>query len=140
MLCLAPLILVGYALTMHMQPVRKPADVSAPVVEVQTCERGAGLALKASGAGLFGLSAQYGVPLYTGERASVTLSPKMGLSYASENYRELPMRGQFEVGAQLLLGWDQFRVGVEYWHLSNAGLQQPNIGLDMLIVQTGWAF
>ena len=140
MLRLAPIMLIGYALTMHLQPVRKPADVSAPVIEVQTCERGAGLVAKASAAGLFGFGLQYGVPLYTGERASATFSPKMGLSYASENYRELPMRGQFEVGAQLLLGWNQFRVGVEYWHLSNAGLQQPNIGLDMLILQTGLVF
>lgn len=140
MLCLAPLILIGYALTMHIQPVRKPAQIDAPMVEVQTCERGTGLTAKASAAGLFGLGLQYGVPLYTGEHVSATFSPKMGLSYASEPYRELPMRGQFEVSAQLLLGWEQLLVGVEYTHFSNAGLQHPNIGLDMLVFQTGWVF
>lgn len=139
MLCLAPLVLMGYALTMQTSW-HHSENVNANMIEVQTCEKGLGMDFKASTAGLFGLGLQYGFTLVESEKFSLTFLPKAGLSYTTVPRYELPMTGQFEVGAQFLVGYEDFRVGLEYWHLSNAGLQSPNIGLDMLVVQTGWRF
>lgn len=139
MLCLAPLVLMGYALTMQTSW-HHSENVNAHMIEVQTCEKGLGMDAKASTAGLFGLGLQYGFTLVESEKFSLTFLPKAGLSYTTVPRSELPMTGQFEVGAQFLVGYEDFRVGLEYWHLSNAGLQKPNIGLDMLVVQTGWRF
>lgn len=143
MFCFAPLVLVGFALTMDHNALghsHKTGDANGTVLEVQTCETGLGMDVKASTAGLYGMGLQYGLPLYKGSQWSVTALPKAGLSYTSTPRHELPMQGQFEVGAQLLVGYDAFRVGLEYWHLSNAGVHSPNIGLDMLVLQTGWRF
>lgn len=137
-LCFAPLVLIGYALTIEREPYRT-SNVNGSVIEVQSCETGIGMDVKASTAGLFGVGIQYGFTKKINEY-SITALPKVGLSYTSETRRELPMVGQFEVGAQVLLGYKQMRVGVEYWHLSNAGMKYPNIGLDMIVLQTGIVF
>jgi len=139
MFCFAPLVLLGYALTAQTSW-HHTDNVNGTVLEVQTCEKGLGLDAKASSAGLFGFGLQYGFTIFEGEKFNFTFLPKAGLSYTSVPHRELPLNGQFEVGGQFLLGYEDFRVGLEYWHLSNAGLQSPNIGLDMLVVQTGWRF
>ena len=139
MLCFAPLVMMGYALTMQTTW-HHSVNVNAPVVEVQTCEKGLGFDAKASGAGLFGFGLQYGLTIVETEKWHLTFLPKAGLSYTSVARRELPMTGQFEVGGQFLVGYEDFRIGLEYWHLSDAGLKSPNIGLDMLVLQTGWRF
>jgi len=140
MLCFAPLVLIGYALTMEMQQTRHPSTVDGTVIEAQTCETGLGLDAKASNAGLYGLGLQYGLRLLEVGDWILTALPKAGLSYTDRPRHELPMTYQFEVGGQVLLGYDRYRVGLEYWHLSNAGLTPHNLGLDMLIIQTGWRF
>jgi hypothetical protein len=132
-------MLMGYALTVQT-PFHKTANVDGVVIEAMTCEQGIGLNAKASSAGLFGFGLQYGLPLLENTPVTLTVLPKAGLSYTTIERKELPMTGQFEVGAQLLAGYGKFRAGLEYWHLSNAGLQDPNTGLDMLILQTGWQF
>lgn len=139
MLCFAPVVLLGYALTMQTAN-HKTATVDGVVLEAMTCEKGLGLDAKVSSAGLYGFGLQYGIPLVETSPITLTFLPKGGLSYTSVERKELPATAQFEVGAQFLLGYEQFRVGLEYWHLSNAGMQEPNIGLDMLIIQTGWRF
>lgn len=144
MLCFAPLVLLGQVLTMDHNALghshHMTSNVNAPMVEVMTCEKGPGLDLKASTAGLFGVGLQYGFALHESATWSLTVLPKAGLSYTDKPRHELPMTAQFEVGWQLLVGYGNYRAGLEYWHLSNAGIQQPNIGLDMLVVQTGWRF
>jgi hypothetical protein len=139
MLCFAPVLLLGYALTMETSW-HKTTNVDGVVIEAMTCEKGLGMDFKASTAGLYGLGLQYGLTVFEGEKFSLTFLPKAGLSYSSVQRKEIPMQGQFEVGAQFLGGYENYRMGLEYWHLSNAGLQEPNIGLDMLVIQTGWRF
>jgi len=139
MFCLAPVILLAYALTMQTAAGTN-SNVNGYVAEVQTCSRGLGIDVKASTAGLYGLGLQYGIPIVTVHGVTLTVLPKAGLSGSSEPRRELPMGGQFEVGAQALLEYHKFVIGLEYWHLSNGGLKSPNIGLDLLLFQTGYKF
>ena len=138
MLCLAPIIMVGYAFTIQTDW-HQTTDVSAPIVELQSCESGLGLHGKLSTDGLYAGGVHYG---FTGQWGdwSLTAQPHVGLSYADHPIPELPMRTQFEVGAEVLAGYGDFRVSIGYWHLSNAGLEAPNTGLDMLTLQTGWRF
>lgn len=137
-LCLAPLLLIGYAMPV-ITPWHQKRDIAAPVIEVQTCERGLGAHAKYSGAGLYGLGLHYGLNKTWGDW-SATISPHAGLSYADHQEDTLPLKKQFELGIGVLAGFKKVRIGVEYWHLSNAGLRQPNIGVDLWIIQAGWAF
>lgn len=136
--CLAPVVLIGYMMSMETSW-HQTTDVSAPMLEVQTCERGFGLDAKASSAGFYGLGSQYGFQWQSSDW-SLGLIPKAGLSYVDHPEPSLPLRTQFELGLQVLGGYQQTRIGLEYWHLSNAGLRSPNIGMDFLILQAGWAF
>ena len=138
MVCWAPVLLMGYALTVTTEW-HKTQNVDAPIVEVQSCERGVGLHAKASASWLYGLGLHYGVQ-WRSERWSVTVQPHAGLSYADHPIDAVPLRTQFELGAEASVGYGPARVGVAYWHLSNAGLKEPNIGLDMVILQMGWAW
>ena len=140
MFCFAPVVLIGYLLTVNTAW-HQTTNVDAPMIEVQTCERQVGLNMKlAPSTGLYGTGLQYGFHWDLTDHLGVTLLPKVGISHATKDYKELPLGTQFEVGAQILFGYDRLRIGVEYWHLSNAGLKSPNTGLDMIAVQTGWAF
>ena len=138
--CFIPVVLIGHILT--LQPnTSHTSSVDGTHIEVQSCERGLGVSGRAApGSGLWGVGGQYGVKIYDDNDWTTTFLTKVGVSYSDRPYPELPMRTQFELGAQLLLGYQQLRVGVEWWHLSNAGLVSSNIGLDMLVLQTGWAF
>lgn len=109
------------------------------MLEVQTCETGLGAAVNVSASGLAGLVGQYGWQWRAGDW-SLTLQPKAGLSHAMQPVYELPSQTQFQLGLGFLVGYHSWRVGIEYVHLSNAGLASPNIGLDLLAVQTGVAF
>lgn len=141
-MCLAPLILAGMLLTQDFNTthnVRPKTDFNGAMIEAQTCERGAGLDLKASASGLYGLALQYGAGLDV-HGWSITLTPKAGLAYVNRHTWEEAHPFNFEVGAQLLIGRDRWRVGVEYWHISNAYTSRPNHGIDTIAIQTGWTF
>jgi hypothetical protein len=104
-----------------------------------------GLDLKASSNGLYGVSYQYSVT-YKYEHVTVSFIPKLGLSMTDHAVKDLPQGVQFGLGAQFLLGYDRYRVGVELWHLSNGsalGLNvsdKPNIGLNLPLFTVGYAF
>lgn len=138
MICFAPLVMAGYLFT--MQPNQSHVtNMDGGLLEVQTCEQGLGLQGKASTSGLYGLGAHYGMQIELGQFA-LTVQPFGGVSYVDHPVHELPQRTQFEIGAELLVSYKQARVGVQYWHLSNAGMTRPNIGLDMIGVTMGWSF
>ena len=137
--CLAPLVLIGYLFTLQVHATQT-SNMNAPVLDLQSCETGWGVHAKASTSGLYAVGGQYGWTWQPVASWSVTLQPRAGVSYVDHPVEALPLRTQFELGTQLLLGYDRWRVGVEYWHLSNAGLRQPNTGLDLLEVLTGIVF
>ena len=109
------------------------------VAELQTCETGLGAHVRATTSGLYGLGGHYGWTWHPGV-LSITLQPRAGLSYVDHAVQALPQRTQFELGAQLLVGYNRYRLALDYWHLSNAGMTQPNIGLDLVSVMVGLAF
>jgi hypothetical protein len=137
-MCLAPVILLGYLLTVQTSWHQTTA-MDAPMLEVQTCETGLGAAAHVSASGLAGLVGQYGLQWTHGDW-SFTLQPKAGLSHAMQPVYELPAQTQFQLGLGLLVGYQSWRVGLEYGHASNAGLASPNIGIDTIALQTGWSF
>jgi hypothetical protein len=146
--CLAPVILIGYL--SHIQvasPVLKNSTFeNATMIEVQTCDKGIGFEAKAATNGLYGAGFQYGFKFEPVEKFSITVTPKFGMSYVDHPVRELPQRTQFGLGGQVLFGYENFRVGLEWWHMSNGsalGLnatEKKNIGLDLIAIQTGWVF
>ena len=138
MWCFAPVVLMGYLMTLQTTW-HHTATFDAPMLEVQTCERGIGADVKVSASGLSAIDLQYGWQ-WRNEAWSLTIQPKAGLSHAMQPVYELPSQTQFSLGASLLMGYQQWRVAMEYWHLSNAGLAEPNIGLDLLVLSRGWAF
>jgi hypothetical protein len=141
--CLAPVVLAGYVYASDfytkVNPQTSATTGHGQIVEVQTCERGIGLDLKATTNGLYGGGLQYGF-VYDRGSWSASFIPKAGLSYVDHPVRELPQRFQFGVGAQVLVGYQRVRMGVELWHLSNAGFTYPNIGLNNIAIMGGWVF
>lgn len=138
MLCFAPILLAGY-LTAIQTPWHHTTHVVSPMIEVQTCETGVGFDVKAASSGFYGVGTQYGWRWSTNDY-SIGLLPKAGFSFVDHPEPALPLGTQFELGLQLLGGYQRTRLGLEYWHLSNAGLKSPNIGMDFLVLQVGWAF
>lgn len=142
-LCLAPVLLLGSLMTSqvttHVSPETKRSTGSGVLAEVMTCDTGLGLDAKASTNGLYAVDLQYGLKLTRGN-FSLAFIPKGGVSYADHEVKELPQQTQFSVGAQLLGSYKDFNVGVELWHLSNAGMTDRNVGLNMIALQTGWRF
>ena len=142
-LTLAPVALVGYmqATDLHSRGGSSSgAEVgNAVLFEGMTSATGLGLGAKASTNGLFGVDLQYGLT-WKGEQWSLSFIPKLGFSATSNPVKELPQDVQFGLGAQFLFGYEHYRVGIELWHLSNAGVTAPNIGLNLPIIQVGYAF
>ena len=137
-LCLAPLVLVGMVSTIRTPSHSSPVE-SGMIAEFQTCERGLGAHIKASTSGYYALGAQYGASILVGPYM-LTISPRTGLSYVDHPNENLPLRTQFEVGAQALVSRRGYHVAVDYWHLSNAGLKRPNVGMDFLSMMVGVSF
>lgn len=142
-LCLAPMVLAGYVflsdVTTQVKKHTLQTTGQGEYLEVMTCRKGFGLDAKASTTGLYALDVRYGAELELG-KAWVNLAPFGGISYTDHDVYELPQAVQFSVGAQLQLGYDRYSVGISLWHLSNAGLTAPNIGLNNVVISTGFQF
>jgi len=138
MMCFAPVLLAGYLMTLHPNSWHV-SSFDGALVEVQTCDRGLGLDLKASTAGIGSLSLQYGLQMAAGNW-SFTFTPKAGVGYFDHAVPELSSQVNFSLGAQVLVGYRRARVAFEYWHQSNAYLGDVNAGLDMLAFTGGWQF
>lgn len=145
---IAPVALVGYAVAtdFHFNSTKYETTINNSVaVELMTSETGIGAGVKATSNGLFGVDLQYGLT-WKGEQWSLSFIPKFGLSATATPVQELPQGVQFGLGAQMLFGYEHYRVGIELWHLSNGsalGLNvsdRPNIGLNLPIIQVGYAF
>lgn len=148
-LCLTPILLAGMLLATDLHITTQSKDKTdignAGVIQAMTCETGIGMDIKASNNGLYGLDAQYGITYKQGN-LSVSFIPKLGLSITDHYVKELPQGVQFGLGAQVLLGYERYRVGMELWHMSNGsalGLNfsdKPNIGLNLPILTVGIVF
>lgn len=138
MMCLEPLLLAGYLWT--VQPNKYHTSyLDGAFLNVQTCERGLGLDLKVTQHGVGALSAQYGLQITEG-LWSLTVTPQAGVGYLDHHVPELASRVNFSLGFHIMAGYERYRLGVVYWHQSNAELGYPNAGLDMVAVMTGLHF
>lgn len=138
MVCFEPLLLAGYLLTLQPNATHV-SRLDAPLIEMQSCERGVGLDARAATSGVFGLMGQYGFQWQSGDW-SYTLIPKAGLGYHDVMLLEQQSKLNFSLDAQFLIGYKSGRVGLEYWHMSNAGLGDRNAGLDVFAATFGWKF
>lgn len=138
-MCLTPVILIGALLTVNTSW-HKTTNMDGPVAEIQTCRTGLGAHARAAGSGLYAAGIHYGAEVIAWNGFAFTLQPRFGASYADHAVPELPLRTQFEVGVSAMLTYRQAVISVDYWHLSNAGLRQPNVGLDLIGVMGGVSF
>lgn len=138
MLCLSPLLFVGYLVTVHPN-VSHTTIIQEPILQLLTCDRGWGLDLKVTASAMTGLSAHYG---WKWEHAhwSWGLLPKVGVAQLPHAVPELASTTNFSTGMQVWVGYQTWRMGVEYWHQSNAGFGTPNVGLDLLVFTGGLQF
>lgn len=139
MTCLEPVLLAGYLVMADPHRDRRAANLSGAMVSAQTCADGPGVSVRATQSGLGNLSAQYGWSIQRGPW-SWSVVPHVGLAYVAEDVWEQARRTNFGLGVQVMGGYRRFRMAVEWWHVSNAGMGSPNAGLDMLAVLTGWAW
>ena len=120
-LCLAPVVLIGIVslstMTTQVSPSTARSTGQGEIVQAMTCEKEWGVGVKATTSGLYALEAQYGARAELG-KFTISLIPKAGFSYADHSVKELPQDIQFSVSAQLLVGYDRYRTGIELWHLS----------------------
>lgn len=132
LLCLAPLILAGYAGTIQTSW-HTSADISGPYAEVQTCKQGFGLRAAGSSEWVqFG--PQFGYEQRLGDDWAITLQAHGGLGYSNTHH---PMTGVRQVtkwngGLSLILSVDRYHAKVGYDHMSNgSGLNPANVGQDL---------
>jgi len=137
-MCFIPILLLGYALTLQTDW-HRTTDGQGTVVEIQTCDKGFGFEAKATTSGFYGFGGQYAWQMNTLDW-DIALVPKVGTSWVDHAVYELPSRWQLELGASLQMGYRQSIVAVEYWHLSNAWTNYPNIGMDFLLLMGGIRF
>lgn len=144
MMCLAPLLLVGVMSGVQTSWHHHEHNPQGEILEVHSCLVGPSLVgTLAPSSGLYGLGLEWGFNAFLGP-FSVGFAPQVGISHASQSYRELPMVTQFEVGGWVYGSYERFVMGLKYWHMSNAGMhsteRRPNTGLDVLAVMGGWVF
>jgi len=115
------------------------SDLQGPMAKFETSPEGLGAAARIGPGGLFTLGAQYG---YTIPGTPLTITPSAGMAYVDKSMPELPIKTPFALGLQagIPLGDTKARLIAEYLHLSNAGLKEPNTGMDMGAVMLGYPF
>lgn len=140
-LCLAPLVLLGYAWTIQTSW-HHSADVDAFYAQAQTCKTGFGLHGKVSAAPWVSGGLHYGWTWEPKPEVELTVQPQLGLSYFNvegpNGHRQI---GRFEVGMALMASFRRVHVVLEYQHMSNGeGTHPGNVGLDLVGLSTGWRF
>lgn len=141
-LCFAPIVLAGFVMGIH-NPYKDGhiAHLDSPMAEVLTCNQGLGAhATLAPHTGLYSAGLQYSLefPIVAGVKGR--LIPMVGISHDTRHYRELPLHTQFEVGGEVHLAYGEYTLALKYWHLSNAGLRDKNLGLDMGALLVGYSY
>lgn len=133
-----PYVSLGYVDT--FQPnASHTSQIQGPMLAVQSAVQGPGIAARAiPSAGMVTLGGQYGFDI---PHTPLTVTPSAGMAYVGESFPELPMKTPFALGLSVGMPIGlKARLTAEYLHLSNAGLRQPNIGLDLGSIMVGYPF
>jgi len=136
--CLSTVLLIGYLFTLYPNN-SHTTDINGHSGEIQSCAYGLGVHAGGTSAGMARGGVQFGLGTTIAERLEVIIQPFVGAAYMP-NVRELPLEVQFEVGAKVMALAGDRGIVVEYLHLSNAGLKEPNIGKDAIILSGVWRF
>lgn len=139
-----PHVGIGYVDT--FQPNKwHTSTIQGPIGKFETAPEGLGANARIGPEGLFSLAAQYG---YRIPGTPLTVTPSAGIAYVDKRMPELPIQTPFALGLQGSLSLKDFeslpeplrkaRIMAEYLHLSNAGIKQPNIGMDMGSIMLGY--
>ena len=143
-LCLAPLLLAGWAIP--VSPIWHHSDLTpSAIVELQTCATGPGAYAKATMTGAYMAGAQWGVGTgYKGFEFSI--KPQLGFSYVDHQVSTLPAREQYHLGAEINVCYERYCSGLSYNHLSNGNALglcwsgadcRQNFGEDMIAFTAG---
>ena len=135
-ICMAPIVMIGALFTLHPYA-KHQSDRDAAYIEAQTCRTGFGAHALASTTQFYSWGIQYGLDIPVSRYLTLTIQPVFGGSYTARADRQLPMGAQFETGVNLIASGEEWIVGVKWLHASNAGLKQPNIGVDWMGVFVG---
>lgn len=143
-ICLAPLLMMGYALPISTSWHHSDLTPSA-IISAQTCTTGAGAYARGTLTGAYMAGIQYG---FGAEHRGFEFSakPQIGLSYVDHAVKTLPAREQYHLGGEINICYDRFCSGLSYSHLSNGdaiglcwsgGKCHGNVGEDMVAVTMG---
>lgn len=139
MFCLAPVLgmLAMFSLqtSWHGSP-----DVGSVDLQARTCQTGLQAIGKVSPAGYYAGEVGYGVQLGEPTGWHAGLVPSAGVSYVDHPNVNLPLRTQFSLSLAGFIGYDRVGLQAEYQHMSNAGLRDPNVGMDFVKVGLTWRF
>lgn len=138
MICLIPLILLGYSHSVQTSW-HHNTPVSGLYGEVQSCQEGVGIRLAASDQWVQ-VGPQYGYSFQVGP-VIVTPSIHGGLGYSNEIHRRRRQISYFNVGIGINIQYDHLIIKGGYEHMSNGQFGHPsNHGQDMLLVGGGYVF
>ena len=141
MLCLAPLLLLGYAHTIETSW-HHSASLSGAYVEVQTCKDGLG-ARVAFSSDWVQLGPQFGYTWMLGDDWSMTAQAHGGIGYSNTFHPLTDVRQvtKWNGGIGLLLNVDRYSLKIGYDHMSNGrGYAPTNAGQDMWTIGVGLSF
>lgn len=140
-LCLAPLVMVGYLQTIQTEW-HTSYDISGPMAEIQTCQRGLGGRLAFSG-DMVQVGPQYGYTWPISQDWSITGQFHGGMGYSNTIHPDTHIRQitKFNGGVSFLIHYQSYTLKVGYDHMSNGkGLDPTNAGQDMMSYMVGYSF
>ena len=135
LLCLAPLVLLGYSHTVQTSW-HTSQDISGPVVEVQTCKDGLGARL-AYGKEWVQVGPQYGLSFDVGQNWHITGQVHGGLGYSNTFHPDSHVRQvtKWNGGVSFMIQYQRVGVKVGYDHMSNGRGKDPtNHGQEMVSI------
>jgi hypothetical protein len=141
MLCLAPILLLGYVTTIQT-PWHTSAEMHPMMAQIQTCKDRLGLHLKVGAEPWVAGGLHYGFTWPIAQNMEFTIQPQMGFSYSNTHH---PTQGRqvtkFEAGLAFMLTYNRTVVSLEYTHMSNGkGVDPTNAGVDLWAIQVGYRF
>ncbi len=146
-LCLAPLLMFGYAIPVSYHSHHSDLTPTA-LFSAQSCTTGPGAYAKATLTGAYMLGAQWGFGVeHNGMEFSI--KPQLGFSYVDHHVRTLPARQQYHVGAEANVCYDRYCSGISFDHISNgdqlgicysSSKCSGNVGEHILAFMTGVRF
>ena len=139
MICLLPLLLIGYAQSIDT-PWHHNRGIGGAYAEVQTCKEGLGARIAGSNQWVQ-VGPQYGHTIKLSESLSLTAQIHGGLGYSNTHYNDHRQITLYNGGVAILLSYQSYAVKIGIDHMSNGrGFVETNRGQDMVTFALGKEF